>query len=506
LKESMKMMGLANWIHWCAWFTKNLLFLLVTISIATILLKVMKIFEFSDGSLLFVFLVLYIIASIMFCFAVSVFFSRPFVGMLFGAVAWYCSLVPYQTFAQQEAYEALSRGEKAASCLLPNTCLGIATRIIAKFESLEVGLTWSRVGRSPAPDDDFSFAYVLGMFIVQSIIYGIITWYVEAVFPGSYGIPKPFYFPFTKSYWCGASADNVIEVGIEQELNPLDKMSENVAIEEETHDLPIGVGIRDLRKVFKGSTGSEVAVDGLTLNMYKGQITALLGHNGAGKTTTMSILTGLFPPTSGSAHVDGKSILTDMEAIRESLGLCPQHNVLFDRLTVKEHLEFFINLKGTFGQQAETEVLQMINDIQLSDKMHWASSKLSGGMKRKLSCAIALIGGSQTVFLDEPTSGMGPYARRGTWDLLLKHKAGKTIILTTHFMDEADFLGDRIAIMADGQLRCCGSSLFLKSRYGVGYHLTLVKKKNCNQNAVTSLIVSPMHSYSAVLVLKWSLF
>lgn len=86
-------------------------------------------------------------------------------------------------------------------------------------------------------------------------------------------------------------------------------------------------------------------MDGLTLNMYKGQITALLGHNGAGKTTTMSILTGLFPPTSGSAHVDGKSILTDMDAIRESLGLCPQHNVLFDRLTVKEHLEFFINLK-----------------------------------------------------------------------------------------------------------------------------------------------------------------
>ena len=79
--------------------------------------------------------------------------------------------------------------------------------------------------------------------------------------------------------------------------------------------------------------------------MYKGQITALLGHNGAGKTTTMSVLTGLFPPTSGSAHVNGKSILTDMEAIRESLGLCPQHNVLFDRLTVKEHLEFFINLK-----------------------------------------------------------------------------------------------------------------------------------------------------------------
>ncbi|XP_073229976.1 phospholipid-transporting ATPase ABCA3-like [Porites lutea] len=489
LKESMKMMGLANWIHWTAWFTKNLLFLLISIIIVTALLKGAKIFQFSDGGLLFVFLLLYIIASIMFCFAISVFFSRPVVGMLFGAVLWYCSLVPFQTFSQQEAYEALSRAEKAASCLLPNTCLGIATYIIARFESNEVGLTWDKVSASPTPEDDFSFSMVLGMLIIQSIIYGIIAWYVEAVFPGSYGIPRPFYFPFTKSYWCGTSSDDVIDVRAEQEMNPVER-SDNPDIEDETHDLPVGVGIKDLRKVFKGSAGSKVAVDGLSLQMYKGQITALLGHNGAGKTTTMSILTGLFPPTSGSAHINGKSILTDMDAIRESLGLCPQHNVLFDRLTVKEHLEFFINLKGTFGEQAQMEVLQMINDVQLTDKMNWSSSKLSGGMKRKLSCAIALIGGSQTVFLDEPTSGMDPYARRGTWDLLLKHKAGKTIILTTHFMDEADFLGDRIAIMADGQLRCCGSSLFLKSRYGVGYHLTLVKKEECNQNSVTSLIVN----------------
>lgn len=110
---------------------------------------------------------------------------------------------------------------------------------------------------------------------------------------------------------------------------------------------------------YKGSKGSKVAVDGLSLNIYKGQITALLGHNGAGKTTTMSILTGLFPPSAGSAHINGKSILTDMEGIRESLGLCPQHNVLFDRLTVKEHLTFFINLKVWNG----LEVLMLSADI-----------------------------------------------------------------------------------------------------------------------------------------------
>ena len=97
--------------------------------------------------------------------------------------------------------------------------------------------------------------------------------------------------------------------------------------------------------IAKGSSGSKVAVDDLSLNIFKGQITALLGHNGAGKTTTISMLTGLFPPTDGSADVNGLSIISDMDAIRESLGLCPQHNVLFDRLTVKEHLDFFISLK-----------------------------------------------------------------------------------------------------------------------------------------------------------------
>ncbi|XP_015769367.1 PREDICTED: ATP-binding cassette sub-family A member 3-like [Acropora digitifera] len=488
LKESMKMMGLANWIHWCAWFTKSFLFLLISIIMATILFKVAKIFEFSDGSLLFVFLLLYVVASITFCFAISVFFSRPVVAMLFGAVVWFCSLVPFLQINQQEVYETLSSSPKSLSVYCRPT-VGQLSAGSAKFESNEVGLTWDKASFSPSADDDFSFSWVLGMFVIQSLFYAVITWYVEAVFPGSYGIPKPFYFPFTKSYWCGLSHDNIMQVKCEEEMGPVDGEN-NPDIEDETHDLPVGVSIKNLSKVFKGSTGSKVAVDGLSLQMYKGQITALLGHNGAGKTTTMSILTGLFPPSSGSAHVNGKSILTDMESIRESLGLCPQHNVLFDRLTVKEHLEFFINLKGTFGEQAKSEVLQMIADIQLMDKVNWASCKLSGGMKRKLSCAIALIGGSQIVFLDEPTSGMDPYARRGTWDLLLKHKAGRTIILTTHFMDEADFLGDRIAIMADGQLRCCGSSLFLKSRYGVGYHLTLVKNEGCNQNAVTSLIIS----------------
>ncbi|CAN0520838.1 unnamed protein product, partial [Ectocarpus sp. 8 AP-2014] len=117
-----------------------------------------------------------------------------------------------------------------------------------------------------------------------------------------------------------------------------------------------------------------------------------------------------------------------------------------------------------------------LNDVGLTEKENELTTTLSGGQKRKLSVGIALIGGSKVVFLDEPTSGMDPHSRRFTWDLIRKNREGRVIVLTTHFMDEADLLGDRVAIMADGALRCCGSSIFLKNYYGVGYNLTIVRE------------------------------
>ncbi|XP_031559324.1 ATP-binding cassette sub-family A member 3-like isoform X2 [Actinia tenebrosa] len=497
LKESMKMMGLENWVHWLAWYIKCLLFWSISVILATIVIKVFNIFEYSDGFVLFLFLLLYVASSISYCFFISVFFTNPTLSMLIGLVLWYVALLPYQIFAQsdsfgeqrKEKFDLLSKGAKSAMCLLPNSAFGIGITIFLRLESLRVGMSFKTLNVPTSPDDDLTLAWVMLMMTISIIIFTTLTWYIEGVYPGKYGIPKPFYFPLQKSYWCGYAHDIMKANAMDKERDPVEnKDQDHHAVEDEPTDLQIGVGIKNLSKVFKSSAGNKVAVDGLSLNMYKGQITALLGHNGAGKTTTMSILTGLFPPTSGSAHIGNKSILTDIDGIRESLGLCPQHNVLFDRLTVKEHLEFFINLKGKYGQAAKDEVLAMITDMQLLDKMNEKSATLSGGMKRKLSCAIALVGGSETVILDEPTSGMDPYARRATWDLLLKYKPGKTIILTTHFMDEADFLGDRIAIMADGQLRCCGSSLFLKSRYGVGYHLTLVKDREFNENMTINAV------------------
>ncbi|NXI52583.1 ABCA1 protein, partial [Chloroceryle aenea] len=218
------------------------------------------------------------------------------------------------------------------------------------------------------------------------------------------------------------------------------------------------------------------AVDGLTLNFYEGQITSFLGHNGAGKTTTMSILTGLFPPTSGTAFILGKDIRSELSTIRQNLGVCPQHNVLFDLLTVEEHIWFYARLKGLPEKKVKEEMEQMAVDVSLPHKLKARTSKLSGGMQRKLSVALAFVGGSKVVILDEPTAGVDPYSRRGIWELLLKYRQGRTIIRSTHHMDEADILGDRIAIISHGKLCCVGSSLFLKNQLGTGYYLTLVKK------------------------------
>jgi ATP-binding cassette subfamily A (ABC1) protein 3 len=178
-----------------------------------------------------------------------------------------------------------------------------------------------------------------------------------------------------------------------------------------------------------------------------------------------------------------------LDSVRNSLGLCPQHNVLFNELTVKEHITFFSKLKGLKKQsEIDEQIRKYVTMLELTPKLNAQSKTLSGGMKRKLSVGIALCGNSKVVMCDEPTSGMDPAARRALWDVLIQEKKGRTILLTTHFMDEADVLGDRIAIMAEGELKTIGSSFFLKKKFGVGYRLVCVKAPGCDPSQLTNLL------------------
>ncbi|KAL7962260.1 hypothetical protein V8C34DRAFT_271262 [Trichoderma compactum] len=208
-----------------------------------------------------------------------------------------------------------------------------------------------------------------------------------------------------------------------------------------------------------------VAVNGLSFDVRKGQIVALLGANGSGKSTTLDAIAGLNKLTSGSITIDGKG----------GLGIAPQKNVIWDDLTVEEHLLIFDKLKSPHVQATKEQITELIDSIDLAHKRTALAKTLSGGQKRKLQLGMMLVGGSAVCCVDEVSSGIDPLSRRKLWDILLAERGKRTLILTTHFLDEADLLADHIAILSKGTLRAEGSSVELKDTLGGGYRVNVHK-------------------------------
>ncbi|XP_062285528.1 retinal-specific phospholipid-transporting ATPase ABCA4-like isoform X3 [Scomber scombrus] len=531
LKETLKAMGVDNGVIWYTWFIDSFIIMTVSTALLTSIVMGGKVLNYSNPLLVFFFLLTFTITTIMQCFLMSVFFNKANLAAACSGIIYFTLYLPHiLCFAWQDR---ITNNMKLAASFLSPVAFGFGTEYLSRYEEQGLGLQWDNIRTSPLEKDSYSFLTSVLMMVIDAVLYGILAWYLDNVFPGQYGVGRPFYFPFQSSYWqsaapphtemadqdpenpepdnmekdidsrgtpetytCNGTGDRKVckhqskRDRIEREKELLRRQEETPNQEEEEGQdsgkegqlffesdpvgLVLGVQIEDLVKVFDGC--SRPAVNCLNINFYEGQITSFLGHNGAGKTTTMSILTGLYPPTSGTAYINGRDIRTDIDIIRTSMGMCPQYNILFNHLTVEEHILFYSLLKGRSQAEAEREVEDMLVDLGLPHKRDDEAQNLSGGMQRKLSVAMAFVGGSKVVILDEPTSGVDPYSRRSIWDLLLKYRAGRTVILSTHHMDEADLLSDRIAIISKGQLHCCGSPLFLKNCFGVGFYLTLVRR------------------------------
>lgn len=348
-------------------------------------------------------------------------------------------------------------------------------------ENLGVGMTRHTI---PTNITDQTAAFGFEMMGLGFVLWTLLGAYLETVIPTEYGHQKHPCFcfrPQTYRNCCKGKRrltnedeplvrpdDSELELRGLHEMNYEPAAKEIQRLEEEEKYLRI----EDLQKTYPNGFH---AVKGLNLKIYQNQIFALLGQNGAGKSTTISMLTGLIQKSEGQARVYGVDLFEATEQVRHFLGVCPQHDVLFDFLTPVEHLSIFYDFKGGDPEKKDQEIVDLIRDVGLEEDQHKVAGSLSGGNKRKLSVAIALCAGSKLVLLDEPTAGMDLGARRALWDMLKNYRNNRIIILTTHYMDEADVLGDRIAIMAHGQLKCLGSSLFLKKRFGAGYKLTMVK-------------------------------
>ncbi len=219
------------------------------------------------------------------------------------------------------------------------------------------------------------------------------------------------------------------------------------------------ISTKNLTKKFK----DKPAVNALNLSIEQGELFALLGVNGAGKTTTIKMLSCLSAPTSGDAFLLGDSIVSAPHAVKEKINISPQETAVARSLTVRENLELIAGIYGSSREEAKKKAEEMLEVFSLEDVAKDKAKTLSGGMQRRLSVAMALISNPQILFLDEPTLGLDVIARRELWSAIEKLKGKITIILTTHYMEEAESLSDRIAIMAKGELKAVGTAAELMS-------------------------------------------
>lgn len=222
------------------------------------------------------------------------------------------------------------------------------------------------------------------------------------------------------------------------------------------------IEIKQLTKQY----GTKLAVNNISLNIADGELFALLGMNGAGKTTLINMLSTITQPTSGDALLNGKSIVTEADQVKKFIAVSPQETAIAPNLTVRENLELMAGLYGFDKQTVKQKTDQMIQRFSLQPYEKSKSKTLSGGWKRKLSIAMALISDPKILFLDEPTLGLDVLARRELWAVIEKLKEKTTIILTTHYLEEAESLSDRICIMQDGRIKAIGTVSQLNEQAG----------------------------------------
>ncbi|KAJ3071815.1 ATP-binding cassette sub- A member 5 [Podochytrium sp. JEL0797] len=342
------------------------------------------------------------------------------------------------------------------------------------------------------------FLIVLG---VDCVLYMLIALYLDQVVPQEFGVPRPWWFPLRylhrKTYdkWVHAS---------HQESTGIDESAPNASTDDiESDPLNMKMLVNLVNLSMKYPKADANAVDGFGVKLFEDEIFALLGPNGAGKSTVLHILTGLVSPTSGHGTIAGYDLINEMTSVRQLIGVCPQHDIQHDDLTVREHVLLFAGIKGLWATQSQQDledmVTKVLTQLDLQSKRDEFAKTLSGGQKRKLSVAMAIVGDPKILILDEPTAGMDPVSRRSVWGMLAKHKKGRLTFLATHMMDEADLVADRKAILSKGRVRCLGTSVFLKHRFHIGYQLSVAfPLTQSNDLKITSLVSKYIPSSSTL--------
>uniref|UniRef100_A0A8C3HAY3 ATP binding cassette subfamily A member 10 n=1 Tax=Chrysemys picta bellii TaxID=8478 RepID=A0A8C3HAY3_CHRPI len=467
-KELMKMMALQDLAFWFSWGLLYAGYILIVAILLTLIMKSDEFIYHTSHSVMFFLFYLYGISLMSLAFLLSSLLKKPkltgIVGFLF----------------------ILSFGS-----------LGLAVLYNHVPEPLEWALgLFSPFAFTAGFDENFIYSFpTLAVFFLlafDALLYLMLAIYFDKVLPDKYGMHHSRLFFLKPSYWFKKRKNCVNNDILDHEEYSDQVFNDHVekVPPEFRGKEAIRYGINNIKKTYKDKDKIVNALRGLLLNVYEGQITALLGHSGAGKSTLLNILSGLCPPSEGSAMIYKYKVseMEDLEEIRKIIGVCPQFNIQFEVLTVKENLRIFAKIKGIRLKEVEQEVQNVLTMLKIKDIQDCQASNLSGGQKRKLTLGIALLGDPQVLILDEPTAGLDLSSRYHVWSLLKEHKANRVTLFSTQLTDEADIIADRKAFISHGRLKCVGSSLFLKRKWGIGYHLSLHINDSCDSAKMTSLV------------------
>ncbi|KAL0111880.1 hypothetical protein PUN28_013230 [Cardiocondyla obscurior] len=424
----MSVMGLKPWRNTLAWFITSYAELSIVMIIIAIILLAGKILPRSNPLVVLLLLFDYNFSIVTFCYMISTMFSSASLSAITTVVLFLLTYMPYVIVIAMEAVFGL--GYKLLICLSMSTSFCYGCLYIVRKEVQGVGFSWGDIWEESTPGDPMTLGLLLSMIAFDGCLYAAIGYFIAR---------------YTDS-------DD------ESDLSSLTVTEKQ-----------IGVKFEGIRKVYPTERGDVVAVEDFTLKLCEGEVTSLLGRNGAGKTTIIKMLTGMVAPTNGEICLNGE------EGCKPDIGVCPQDNVLIGSLTPREHMIFYWKLKrpNDDNMSMQRNVNEMLTSLELGRQEHEPVSRLSGGTRRRLCVALAFLGSPHLVILDEPGAGVDPAARRRIWRLIDQHRISRTVLLSTHHLDEADMLSDTVVVMHKGKILCTGSPLSLKTTHGRGYRLNV---------------------------------
>eukprot|EP00474_Spongospora_subterranea_P005858 CRZ06316.1 hypothetical protein [Spongospora subterranea] len=495
IRDSMKMMGLKHNVHFLVTYLFHFTLYIIAMMFLVIIASILGFRYFTQNAFGSYFILLFIWGHVLCASAIllSTFFRTSKTATVIGYLL---------IFGLGMIASSLITSFFSSSSTSPTTMFFI--QLVPNFAlyrgliSLRQGVEFGNPGLSMAdlsePDVHLSAVYIY--LICEWIVILVLAWSID-------GHGNPFTrlqtYALAKRGKGTLPQSDLIVVADNTPDEGQDVIDEAKAALDDSSREPILM--RNLRKVYPGyGSGQEkIAVKGLSMRVRFGECLGFLGSNGAGKSTTLSMLCGFVKPTSGSAKIFGKYVGSEMDSIHTILGVCPQENVVWGELSGGEHLEFFGKLKGLTGDELEKAIVNSLRDVELLTVRHKLAMQYSGGMKRRLCVAIAFIGKPSVVLLDEPTTGLDPAARKNLWTVISNYKKSCALMLTTHSMEEAENLCDRVAIFERARLRCIGTCSALKQRFEQGYKLTITSDGQHEQEITKQIMKT---SSDAILLNK----